>query len=73
MALAKLTMAEIREMTDVEIRQKIADLSRERAGLHFKAATEVVANPMDIRHARRQVAQLHTVLAERAAKKAAAR
>ncbi len=71
MALDKLTMAQIREMTDVEIRGKIAELDKERSGLRFKQATEVVANPMDLRHARRQVARLHTVLAERAAKKAA--
>jgi large subunit ribosomal protein L29 len=68
MAVTKLDMAEIREMTDAEIRQKIAELDRERSGLRFKAATEVVANPMDLRHARRIVARLMTVLAERAAK-----
>jgi large subunit ribosomal protein L29 len=67
-AVTKLTMEQIREMTDVEIREKIAELDRERSGLKFKAATEVVANPMDLRHARRTVARLHTVLAERAAK-----
>ncbi len=71
MALEKLTMAQIRELTDVEIRDKITELDKERAGLRFKQATEVVANPMDLRHARRQVARLHTVLAERAQKKAA--
>jgi large subunit ribosomal protein L29 len=73
MAVTKLSMEEIRELTDVEIRQKIAELDRERSGLRFKAATEVVANPMDLRHARRIVARLHTVLAERAAKAKAAR
>ncbi len=70
MALDKLTMAQIREMTDIEIRQKIADLGKDRAGLRFKQATEVVANPMDLRHARRQVARLETVLAERRQKAA---
>lgn len=68
MAVTKLSMAEIREMTDVELREKIVELDRERSGLRFKAATEVVANPMDLRHARRTVARLQTVLAERAAK-----
>ena len=69
--MEKLTMAQVREMTDVELAAKIAELEQELSGLRFKAATEVVANPMDIRHARRQVARLKTVLAERAAKKAA--
>jgi ribosomal protein L29 len=73
MAIAKMSMAEIREMTDVELRAKIAELDRERSGLRFKAATEVVANPMDVRKARRLAARLHTVLVERAAKAKAAR
>ncbi len=36
MAIDKLTMAQIREMTDVEIRSKIAELDKERSGLRFK-------------------------------------
>ena len=66
--MTKLSLAEIRELNDVEIRAKIAEYEQERYALRFKAATEVVANPMDIRHARRTVARLQTVLAERAAK-----
>ena len=66
MALTKLTMAEMRELTDVELRAKIAEYEKERAALRFKAGTEVLANPMDLRLARRTVARLKTVLAERA-------
>ena len=68
----KLGLAAIREMTDVELRAKIAELEKERFGLRFKAGTEVLANPMDLRKARRTAARLKTVLAERtrAAKKA---
>ena len=66
MALTTLTMAEIRELTDAEIRTKIAEYRKERAGLRFKAGTEVLGNPMDLRTARRAVARLETVLAERA-------
>jgi len=65
--MTKLSLAEIRELNDVEIRQKIEEYEQERYALRFKAATEVVENPMNIRHARRIVARLHTVLAERAA------
>ncbi|MBI1722553.1 MAG: 50S ribosomal protein L29 [Gemmatimonadetes bacterium] len=68
MALTKLKMTAIREMTDIEIRAKLAELEKERFGLRFKTATEVMANPMDLRTTRRTVAQLKTVLAERAAK-----
>jgi large subunit ribosomal protein L29 len=65
-ALTKLRMQEIHEMTDVELRAKIAEYQKEGAGLRFKAGTEVLANPMDLRLARRTVARLKTVLAERA-------
>lgn len=66
MALTKLSVAEMRELTDVELRAKIAEYERERAAMRFKAGTEVLANPMDLRLARRTVARLKTVLAERA-------
>ena len=68
MALDKLTMVAIREMTDDEIRTKLVELEKERFGLRFKSATEVMANPMDLRKARRTVARLKTALQGRAAK-----
>ncbi len=68
MALTKLTMAQIRELTDAELAAKLAEYQKERFGLRFKAATEVLDNPMDVRTARRTVARLLTVQAERAAK-----
>jgi len=61
----KLTVAAIREMTESELRGKIAELEKERAGLRFKAGTEVLPNPMDLRTTRREVARLKTILAER--------
>lgn len=64
----KLTIRAIREMTDDEIRGKLVELEKERFGLRFKSATEVMANPMDLRKARRTVARLKTVLTDRAAK-----
>jgi len=69
-ATLKLTTQQIRELTDVELRQKIAEYERERDGLRFKAGTEVLANPMDVRLARRTVARLQTALRARAPKKA---
>jgi ribosomal protein L29 len=65
-------MTAIREMTDVEISAKIAELQKERFALKFKSATEVPASPMDLRKARRTVARLKTVLVERARKAKAA-
>jgi large subunit ribosomal protein L29 len=67
----KITIAAIREMSTDELGAKIAELEKERFGLRFKAGTEVLDNPMDLRTTRRAVARLKTVLAERqAAKKA---
>jgi large subunit ribosomal protein L29 len=67
-ALTKLTTTQIRELTDVELTAKLAEFEKEYFGLRFKAATEVLDNPMDLRTARRTVARLKTVQAERAAK-----
>jgi large subunit ribosomal protein L29 len=61
----KMSLAEIREMSDAELKAKIAELEQERFGLRFKAGTEVLDNPMNLRITRRQVARLKTVLAER--------
>ena len=68
MALTKLTLAQIRELTDAELAAKLAEYRKEGFSLRFKAATEVLGNPMDIQTARRTVARLMTVQAERAAK-----
>ncbi len=69
MALTQLTTAQIRELTDAELAAKLAEYEKERFSLRFKAATEVLGNPMDIQTARRTVARLKTVIAERAARK----
>ena len=72
MALENLTMAQIRELTDAELATRLAEYRKEGFSLRFKAATEVLGNPMEIQTARRTVARLLTVQAERAARKKAA-
>ena len=67
-----LSLEAIRELTDAELRDKIAEMQKERFGLRFKAGTEVLANPMDLRKARRLTARLKTVLTERRQAKAKA-
>ena len=71
MALTKMTVTQVRELTDAELAAKLAEYRKEGFSLRFKAATEVLGNPMDIQTARRTVARLLTVQAERAAKKKA--
>ena len=61
----KISTGQMREMTEAELVAKIRELEHERHGLRFKAGTEVLANPMDFRKARRTAARLKTILAER--------
>ena len=62
-----MTLEAMRELSDAELRAKVQELEKERFGLRFKSGTEVLGNPMDLRHTRRAVARLKTILAERAA------
>jgi large subunit ribosomal protein L29 len=57
---------EIREMSDADIRTRIAELEEERFRLRFRAATEPLEDPLRLRSLRRDVARLKTVLRERA-------
>ena len=59
------TIEALRELSDAELKAKIDELEKERFGLRFKAGTEVLANPMDLRNTRRAVARMKTLLAER--------
>lgn len=57
---------EIRELTDPEIRQKVAELQEERFRLKFRGATEALDDPLRFRAIRKDIARLNTVLRQRA-------
>jgi large subunit ribosomal protein L29 len=57
---------EIRELTDAEIRQKLAELKEEKFRLQFRAATEELDDALRFRVIRRDIARLLTVLEQRA-------
>jgi len=57
---------EIQELTDAEIRQKVAELKEERFRLKFRGATEVLDDPLRFRVIRKDIARLLTVLRQRA-------
>jgi large subunit ribosomal protein L29 len=59
---------EIRGKPDAELEFELGNLKQELFGLRFKMATESSANPAKIRILRRSIAQLKTVLHERAGK-----
>jgi large subunit ribosomal protein L29 len=57
---------EIRELTDDELRQRVAELTEERFRLKFRGATEALNDPLRFRMLRKDIARLKTVLRQRA-------
>ena len=57
--------SEIREMSDGDIRARVAELEEERFRLKFRSATETLENPLRLRFIRKDIARLKTVLRER--------
>lgn len=64
---------EIREMSDVDIRARLAELEEERFRLGFRSATEPLEDPLRLRWIRKDIARLKTVLRERELAQAAGR
>jgi large subunit ribosomal protein L29 len=56
---------DIRELTDDEIRDRIAELKEEQFRLRFRSATMQLENPKLINQIRRDIARMKTVLRER--------
>jgi large subunit ribosomal protein L29 len=57
---------EIRDMSEADVRVRIAELEEEQFRLGFRSATEPLEDPLRVRAIRRDIARLHTVLRERA-------
>jgi large subunit ribosomal protein L29 len=57
---------DIREMTEADIRARIAELEEERFRLRFRGATQPLEDPLRLRVLRKDIARLNTVLRERA-------
>ena len=64
---------EIREMSDAEIEDKIAQSQEELFRLRFRSATQQLENPSLIRKLRREVARMKTILTQREASSAGAK
>lgn len=61
-------MAKVRElfeMTDAELRKKLADSKEELFRLRFQMATGQLDNPMRLKEVRRRIARLNTIMRER--------
>jgi large subunit ribosomal protein L29 len=69
-----MKIKEIREKETTAIEAELKDLQRHFFDLRTQAVTEKLENPMQLRHARKDIARMKTVLHQRkeeAAKKAA--
>ena len=64
---------EIRDMSDAEIEDKIAQNQEELFRLRFRSATQQLENPSLIRKLRREVARMKTILTQREASSAGAK
>ncbi len=58
---------EIRDLTDAEIREKIAQTKEELFRLRFRSATQQLENPALLKTLRRDLARMHTILTQREA------
>jgi large subunit ribosomal protein L29 len=56
---------EIRELSDDDIRARVAEKEEERFRLRFRSATETLENPIQLRALRKDIARLKTVARER--------
>ena len=57
--------SEIRDWDDVEIRARLGELREEKFRLRFRMGTMQLENPKMVKHIRRDVARLNTILRER--------
>ena len=55
----------LREMSVEDLQQQLVVLTEERFRLRFRRATEALANPLELRRIRREIARIKTILAER--------
>ena len=61
---------ELREMTDVELAKQLKDLKAELFNLRFQHAINQLENPLRIDTAKKDIARVMTVMAEKNAKNA---
>ena len=57
---------ELRELSDEELDEKMAETRQELFNLRFQTATGVLENSARLRHAKHEIARILTVMNERA-------
>ena len=63
---SKKTLNTLRDKSETELRARERDLREQLFKLRFQRATGRVENPMKMRQVRREIAQIETLLNERA-------
>ncbi len=56
---------DLRDLSDDELGQRLAETRQELFNLHFQSATGVLENSARLRHAKREIARILTVQNER--------
>ena len=59
--------ADVRSKTDDELKDQLADLRKESFNLRFQAASGQLEKTSQMRHVRRDIARIKTILGERVA------
>jgi large subunit ribosomal protein L29 len=60
-----LRARDLRDLSDDELGQRMAETRQELFNLHFQSATGVLENSARLRHAKREIARILTVQNER--------
>jgi len=63
--MARQRPDDLRQMKTEELEQKLAILREERFRLRFRSGTEAIANPLQFRTIRRDIARIATILREK--------
>jgi large subunit ribosomal protein L29 len=63
---SKKTLSTLRDKSETELRNRERDLREQLFKLRFQRATGQMENPMKMRQVRREIAQIETLLNQRA-------
>jgi large subunit ribosomal protein L29 len=63
--MARQRPDDLRQLKTEELEQKLVVLREERFRLRFRSGTEAIANPLQFRTIRRDIARVATILRER--------
>jgi large subunit ribosomal protein L29 len=69
MDMASLKVEDIRAMSDDQMEDAVLDLKKERFNLRFQRATGQLENTSRLKEARRDIARIKTIAAQKRAKK----